>query len=333
MRVRSLVGSVAIFTIAGGMLTASPAQAYQLMEPAFTTPPSDVVSVSTIDAATVTTNATPGCPAWAGGSMGSLAHMPALGSGLAQDLARYGRNAPVTANADRWWDSGGAFGGGVPEVAVGAVMRRGLANGLTEDQVRSFLNPAFLRGMNDPRGGAWLFRFVAQSNDPTFYQALASYAQSRGAAAPSPIVAQADVFEAFPVLQAAYVAQAGAIPASQDAADQLVQLANQGYAPARRTVDAIVASGNHPSAGAQNAGGVGNGIRPYIYDYLVVNYRGPLSRGARSAVANRGAYMSWVDRIAAWESNGYRMSEVPDPAVFPAPAGSVATTAVAVPGC
>ena len=51
-------------------------------------------------------------------------------------------------------DSGGPFGGGVPASAVRTLMRKGLAAGLTDEQVRAFLQPGFLRGMSDPRGGA-----------------------------------------------------------------------------------------------------------------------------------------------------------------------------------
>ena len=65
-------------------------------------------------------------------------------------------------------DSGGAFGGGVPASAVRTLMRRGLGAGLTDEQVRSFLQPGFLRGMSDPRGGAWLFDFIGEQDDPAF---------------------------------------------------------------------------------------------------------------------------------------------------------------------
>ena len=74
--------------------------------------------------------------------------------------------------------------------------------------------------------------------------------------------AQADVFEALPLLRAAYMSQAGAIPPDLVTAEQMLSLANQGYGPAQKTVQAFLAAGNHPSAGAQNAGGVPTGCGP-----------------------------------------------------------------------
>ena len=143
---------------------------------------------------------------------------------------------------------------GVPASAVRTLMRRGLAAGLTDAQVRSFLQPGFLRGMNDPRGGAWLFEFIGQQNDPAFLGQLADYAQALDGRYVSPMSAQADVFEALPLLRAAYMAQAGAIPPDLVTAGQMLSLANQGYVPAQKTVQAFLAAGNHPSAGAQNVG-------------------------------------------------------------------------------
>ena len=138
--------------------------------------------------------------------------------------------------------------------------------------------------------------------------------------------AQADVFEALPLLRAAYMSQAGAIPPDLVTAEQMLSLANQGYAPAQKTVQAFLAAGNHPSAGAQNSGGVADGMRSTVYDYFVANYAGPLSPAAAAALANRGAYNAWVDRIATWVDGGAVMKEVPDPAVFPAPVTSTTST-------
>ena len=59
-------------------------------------------------------------------------------------------------------------------------------------------------------------------------------------------------------------------------------------------------------------------VQPSVYDYFVANYGGPLSQDARVAVANRKAYLAWVDRIAAWTAGGTDMEQVPVPATFPA---------------
>ena len=170
MRIRTLVGLIAVFTF-GSILTASSASAYQLMEPSWTG-----TSVSATGVAVAETTAAPGpCPSngasFAGGSL------PKLGPDLQAGLAAYAKN-PVGGNVDGWIDSGGPFGGGVPASAVSTLMRRGLAAGLTDEQVRSFLQPGFLRGMNDPRGGAWLFEFIGRQNDPAFLGQLAAYAQA-----------------------------------------------------------------------------------------------------------------------------------------------------------
>ncbi len=88
--------------------------------------------------------------------------------------------------------------------------------------------------MNDPRGGAWLFDFIGEQNDPAFLGQLASYAQALDGRYVSPMSAQADVFEALPLLRAAYMSQAGAIPPDLVTAGQMLSLANQGYARHRR---------------------------------------------------------------------------------------------------
>ena len=260
-----------------------------------------------------TTTVTEPCP-----SLLVSGPMPRLGADLQAGLAAYAQD-PSNAAAEGWIDSGGPFGGGVPASAVRTLMRRGLAAGLTDAQVMSFLQPGFLRGMNDPRGGAWLFDFIGEQDDPAFLVQLASYAGALDGRYVSPMSAQADVFEALPLLRAAYMAQAAAIPPDLVTAEQMLSLANRGYGPAQKTVQRFLAAGNHPSAGAQNAGGVGTGMRASVYDYFVANYAGPLTPAAAAALANRGAYTAWVERIATWVDGGTVIAEVPDPAVFPAP--------------
>jgi hypothetical protein len=315
MRLRILVGLVATFTLAGSILTASSASAYQLMDTSGV-----VTSTSTTDIVVAGATSEP-CPS-ASSVGGSL---PKLGADLQSGLAAYAKN-PSGGSADGWMDSGGAYGGGVPALAVRTLMRRGLAAGLTDEQVRTFLQPGFLRGMNDPRGGAWLFDFIGEQTDPAFLGQLASYAGALNGRYVSPMSAQADVFEALPLLRAAYMSQAGAIPPDLVTAGQMLSLANQGYGPAQRTVQAFLAGGSHPSAGAQNSGGVADGMRAAVYDYFVSTYAGPLSPAAAAALANRGAYNAWVGRIATWVGGGAVITEVPNPAVFPAP---VTTTASA----
>jgi hypothetical protein len=326
MRLRTFVGLVAMFTFAGSILTASSASAYQLSEASET-------RISTISTATtdIVVAAAPAetCPANVSFVDGPL---PKLGLDLQTGVAAYAKN-PSGGDVDGWIDSGGRFGGGVSASAVRTLMRRGLAAGLTDDQVRSFLQPGFLRGMNDPRGGAWLFDFIGRQNDPAFLGQLASYAQALDGRYVSPMSAQADVFEALPLLRAAYMSQAGAIPPDLVTAEQMLSLANQGYGPAEKTVQAFLAGGNHPSAGAQNAGGVADGMRSTVYDYFVANYAGPLDAGAAAAMANRGAYNAWVGRIATWVGAGAKMSQAPEPARFsstePTTSGSTIGSTVA----
>jgi hypothetical protein len=277
-----------------------------------------VTSTSATDVAVPTPTAAP-CPANAAPQVGGP--LPQLGADLQAGLAAYAKN-PSGGSVDGWIDSGGPFGGGVPASAVRTLMRRGLAAGLTDAQVRSFLQPGFLRGMNDPRGGAWLFKFIGEQTDAAFLGELASYAGSLDGRYVSPMSAQTDVFEALPLLRAAYMAQAGSIPPDVGTAEQMLSLANHGYRPAQKTVQAFLAAGNHPSAGAQNAGGVPTLMRAEVYDYFVANYAGPLTPAARSALANRGAYHAWVQRIATWVDGGAVPDEAPAPAVFPAPVAS-----------
>jgi hypothetical protein len=212
-------------------------------------------------------------------------------------------------------------------------MRRGLAAGLTDEQVSSFLQPGFLRGMDDPRGGASLLDFIGEQPVPAFLEELASYAAAQDGRELSPTSAQADIFEALPLLRAAYMAQAGAIPPDLESAQQMLSLANQGYGPAQRTVQAFLAGGNHPSAGAQNAGGVADMMQPSVYDLFVTGYAGPLSPAAAAARANRVAYNAWVERIAGWIDGGAPIDAAPEPASFPAPLTSTMAPEAFVPAC
>ena len=45
-------------------------------------------------------------------------------------------------------------------------------------------------------------------------------------------------------------------------------------------------------------------MRAAVYDYFVANYAGPLTPAAAAALANRGAYNAWVQRIATWVDGG-----------------------------
>jgi hypothetical protein len=268
------------------------------------------------------------CPLNAGSVVGPL---PKLTADLQSGVAAYAKD-PSGASVEGWMDSGGPFGGGVPASAVRMLMRRGLAAGLTDEQVRAFLQPGFLRGASDPWGGARLFDFIGQQDDPAFLGQLATYAGALDGREMSGMSAQAALFDAFPVLRAAYMSLAAAIPPDLDTAAQMLSLANAGYRPAQTTIQAFLAAGNHPSAGAQNAGGVGDGMSAAIYDSLVDGYAGPLTPGAAAALANRVAYRAWVQRISTWVDGGAVIDQVPDPAVFPAPVSSTtATTAAAEP--
>jgi hypothetical protein len=323
MRFRTFVGLVAASMIAGSVVTASSASAHQVMEPKSVTPTS-VTPVSVTPASVtgvVVAETTAPCPSNVASSV--VSPLPKLGADLQSAVTAYATN-PSGRSVDAWMDSGGSFGGGVPASAVRTLMRRGLAAGLTDGEVRAFLQPGFLRGMSDPLGGAWLFDFIGQQADPALFGQLASYAGTLNGREMSWMLAQSGVFDAFPILRAAYMSQAGAIPPDLETAGQMLSLANQGYGPAQKTIQAFLARGNHPSAGAHNAGGVADGTLPAVYDSFVANYTGPLSPGAAAAVANRDAYNAWVDRIATWTGGGAVIKEVPDPAVFPAPVTSAA---------
>jgi hypothetical protein len=244
--------------------------------------------------------------------------LPKLSAPLVSSLQRYAQEPPPNASPFRWYDSGGRFGGGVPAGAVRSIMRKGLASGLSEGQVAGFLNPGFLRGVNDPFGGGSMLAFIADQSDPAFFHELAAYAGTVSPGIGGPMEAQSSLLKAFPLLDVVYEAQAGVAPLDESGAATMVDLAGRGYRPAQRTIGRILAAGNHPQAGAQGSGSVADQASPAVYDYFVANYRGPLSHDARVAVANRRAYLSWVDRIATWTAGGAYMARIPAPATFPA---------------
>jgi hypothetical protein len=332
MRPRKFVGLVAVCTIAGGAMAASSASASQLREPSWVSPtfvrplastPTSTTPTS-VTSVTVATATAP-CPSNAASVVGPL---PELTADLQSGVAAYAKN-PSGASVEGWMDSGGRFGGGVSASAVRTLIRRGLGAGLTDEQVGAFLQPGFLRGISDPWGGARLLDFIDHQGDPAFLGQLATYAGALDGRDMSWTTAQSSVFDAFPLLRAAYMSQAAAIPPDLATAEAMLSLANQGYRPAQTTIQAFLAAGNHPSAGAQNSGGVPDGMLSTVYDALVANYTGPLSPAAASAVANRRAYQAWVQRIAAWPGAGSLPEGGPAPAVFPAPVRS--TTSVTSP--
>ncbi len=340
MRLRTFVGLVAVCSIAGSVLAASSAAASQLPEPSAASPvtqlpPSPTSTTPTSVADVVVPEATAPCPSNTGAVVGPL---PKLTADLQSSVAAYAKNVSG-ADLQSWMDSGGRSGGGVPASAVRTLMRRGLGAGLTDEQVRAFLQPGFLRGMSDPWGGARLLDFVAQQDDPALLGQLSAYAGALDGREMSWMSAQSSVFDAFPLLRAAYMSQARATPPDLVTADAMLSLANQGYGPAQTTIQAFLAAGNHPSAGAQNAGGVPDGMLSTVYDSFVANYAGPLSPATASAVANRRAYLAWVQRIAAWPGAGSQPEGGPAPAVFPAPVTSTTATvtspteATAAAGC
>ena len=255
----------------------------------------------------------------------SFSRLPAL---LAEGLRGYGREPAANATDLAWYDSGGRFGGGVPVAAVGAVMRAGLANGLSQSAVASFLNPGFLRGIGDPNGGGGILAFIAGRNDPVLFQAVAEYAAAADPSVGGPMEAQQAVFQAFPLLNVVYEAQAGVPPLDETGAVTMEELANGGYRPAQRTIDRILAAGNHPQAGSQSSGAVADAVQPDVYDHFVANYHGPLSPEARVAVTNRTSYLDWVARIADW-AGGTAIDQVPAVPTFLTAASSAPTASPA----
>jgi hypothetical protein len=237
--------------------------------------------------------------------------LPKLPRSLVDGLALYARDVGPSASVMRWYDSGGPFGGGVPAAAVRSLMRAGLAGGLRTDQVASFLDPKLLRGIADPFGGGGILAYIVTKADPELLAELAAFATSSGRVPESLRDAQGALFAAFPELVVVYQSLAGATPIDETGAVEMVELADAGYGPAQRTIERILAAGNHPRAGAQNSGGVPDGVRPDVYDAFVAGYHGPLSSDARLAVANRQAYQAWVERIAAWTSSGSSSDAVP----------------------
>jgi hypothetical protein len=256
--------------------------------------------------------------------------LPVLDGTLTGALARYGRVLPAGASDAAWRDSGSPFGGGVPVGSVRILLRTGMANGLSEEQVAAFLSPGFLRGIADPNGGGDLLGFVLWRADPTFFQELAYYARSVRSSVMSPMEAQASLFRDQPLLLIAYEALAGVPPLDEGGAAIMAEIAEAGYRPAQRTIDRILAAGNHPRAGAPDSGSVADGVRPDVYDFFVSSYRGPLSPDARIAVANRLEYLAWVDRIASWVAEGSSVDRIPATADFVSPAQPSPATAAAV---
>ncbi len=254
----------------------------------------------------------------------TAASLPTLPAELAEELRRYGREA-LNATDLAWYDNGGRFGGGVPAAAVEEVMRAGLADGLSSSAVTSFLNPGFLRGISDPYGGGRILAFIVAQDDPTLFRTVAEYAATADPAIGGPGEAQEALFSAFPLLNVVYEAQAGVPPLDEAGAAIMEELANGGYRPAQRTIDRILAAGNHPQAGAQSSGTVADAVQPDVYDHLAMNYHGPLSPDARDAVANRTAYLDWVARIADWVASGATMDQVPSVPTF-LTAGAAAPT-------
>ena len=273
-------GSSRLCTIAGSRpgclirLGLSVARAVVAAPALVTQLPSTPTSTTSTPVAPVTVaEATAPCPSDPGSVGGPL---PKLTVDLRSGVTAYAKNVSG-ASVEAWMDSGGRSGGGVPASAVRTLIRRGLGAGLTDEQVHAFLQPGFLRGISDPWGGARLLDFISQQDDPAFLGQLAAYAGALDGREMSWMSAQAAVFDAFPVLRAAYMSQAAAIPPDLGTAEQMLSLANQGYRPAETTIQAFLAAGNHPSAGAQNAGGVPDGMLSTVYDSFVANYAGPLS--------------------------------------------------------
>jgi len=290
---------IAPLTMAATLMTVEPAAAKTLASPA----PNDTI-----------------CPSGGLASVG--VGLPELPASLVGSLDQYAREAPAGASTLDWYDSGGRFGGGVPVRSVEQIMLAGLAKGLSQEQVAGFLNPGFLRGVSDPYGGGDVLAFIVKRGDPAFLSELAAYSGTVPSSIGGPMEAQSSLFQAFPLLNVVYEAQAGVPPLDAVGAATMTDLAEFGYQPAQQAIDRILAGGNHPQSGAQLSGSVADGVRPEVYDYIVANYVGPLSSDARSAVANRQAYLAWVDRIETWVAGGASMEQIPATATFTAPVNS-----------
>jgi hypothetical protein len=195
-------------------------------------------------------------------------------------------------------------------------MQVGLASGLRQEQVASFLSPRLLRGIADPFGGGGLLAYLAEEADPTRLAGLARYASAPGPVPPRPMEAQGELFAAFPELVVVYQSLAGAAPVDEGGAVEMLELARSGYRPAQRTIDRILSAGNAPRAGARTSGSVADGVRPEVYDRFVSDYRGPLSPEAASAVANRMTYLAWVDAITSWVEGGSPADAPPSSPTF-----------------
>ena len=195
------------YPCAGVILGPSSASAYRLMDPPAPSAPGLWRPSSSTDVG-VAEHAPEPCPQTPP-LVGSA--LPKLSTNLEIEVSAYAKN-PSSWDVDTWMDSGGPAGGGVPASAVRTLMRRGLAAGLTDVQVRSFLQPGFLRGMGAPAGGDGFFDFIGEQNDPALMLGAASFADALAGRQLSPMSAQTDLFEAFPVLRAAYMSLAHAVP-------------------------------------------------------------------------------------------------------------------------
>lgn len=196
------------------------------------------VAPSTADVASAEVAQEP-CPITAAVVDGPL---PKLSANLEAGVSAYAMD-PTSWDEDTWMDSGGPSGGGVPASAVRTMMRRGLAGGLTDEQVRSFLEPGFLRGMGAPGAGPGLFGFIGEQDDPALMPALATYAQTVAGRHLSAMSAQTELFNAFSVLRAAYMSLARAVPPDLTSAQEMLTLANQGYRPAQEAIQVFLARG------------------------------------------------------------------------------------------
>ena len=144
MRLRTLGVLVATLSVAGAILAAPSASAFQLMDPV-TSADAVAPSLSDVSAAVAPEPCPPTSPL-------VDSPLPELSADLATGVSAYAED-PSSWDADTWMDSGGPAGGGVPAAAVRTLMRRALAVGLSDEQVRSFLEPGFLRGMGAPGAG------------------------------------------------------------------------------------------------------------------------------------------------------------------------------------
>jgi hypothetical protein len=176
------------------------------------------------------------------------AELPQLSRALERSLGAYGRD-PRDLSAESWMNSGGRFGGGIPWAGVRSFLQRGVAAGLSDDQLMALLNnPSFMHAANDPEGGAGLLAYIGDHPDLfaqiAGFSAAAPFAGGWGASS-----GQARLFGAFPELGAVYSAMAGPIHTSgreYGAVDQLLGIADE-VGPwgelARRRLDEVLTYG------------------------------------------------------------------------------------------